>query len=276
MDNLDKIFIKARDEKREIREAVNAHLALPEKASEGNFEKDLSQKLGSFLVDQGYINKIDMWKGSWGCKYDEEEKAVYLNELPMPKREYEYYIVRLGKNSANGQNLFPTNGDETDQYRFLHETSHAYQQLLMDNEAPDNPGQWYDRVLSDDEQQIDSNLGLLFQYCYQKRKENPQKGLSTWGNVPDYNSVQGESSQNATRAIEDANELVTMYLWNPEYLSTFLEYVSVNITGYDETNLAEDKLIKISNTEKESLKDLIRGYIAEMKKNIDRGIISAP
>ena len=61
-------------------------------------------------------------------------------------------------------------------------------------------------------------------------------GLSTWGNVPDYDNI-SEPSQSAIRAIEDANELITMYLWNPKYLDVFLDYISININEYDFSNL---------------------------------------
>lgn len=255
----------------ELLKNIREFLTLPERREGGNPEKELARELGIFVVNQGYVSEIDMWKGSWGCKYG--NKKISINEYPMPQKEYEYYIFRLGADTETGTQLFPENGDETDQYRFLHETSHAYQQYLVDKESPDNPRMWYDRALKEGEGKIDSNYGLLFEFCYRKRKESkrraedPDRGLSTWGNVPDYNCVSDASSQNAVRAIEDANELVTMYLWNPQYLTTFLEYLSGNVPGYDEMSLQEDRLLKISEKEKEkeSLKLLVGEYILEMK-----------
>lgn len=253
----------------ELRKNIEGFLTLPERRDASNPEKELARQLGSFLVDQGYIAEIGMWKGSWGCKYG--NKKISINEYPMPKQQYEYYIFRLGADATTGEQLFPDNGGETDQYRFLHETGHAYQQYRIDKESPDNPRMWYDRVLKEGKEKIISTYGLLFEFCYKKRKENKieaadvDRGLSTWGNVPDYACVQDASSQIAVRAIEDANELVTMYLWNPQYLATFLEYLSENIPGYNEQSLQNDRLIKISEEEKEALKLLVEEYIEEMK-----------
>ncbi len=184
----------------------------------------------------------------------------------MPTEQYNYYIFRLGKNSATGENLFPKPGDETDQYRFLHETSHAYQKYLMQEESPAEPTKWYEKVLSG---KIVSELGILFEFCYQKRTQDPERGLSTWGNVPDYNAVKHAASRNAVRAIEDANELITMALWHPEYLKTFLDYVAGKIPGYREQNLEQDGLIRITDSENNALQILINQYIKKMHDNIE-------
>ncbi len=182
----------------------------------------------------------------------------------MSHENYEYYIFRLGQNQQTGQNLFPDFGDETDQYRFLHETSHAYQDYLMNKESNGEKDKWYDKVIN---REINSIFGILFEYCYKKRREQ-NSGLSTWGNVPDYNNV-SEPSQSAVRAIEDANELITMYLWNPKYLDIFLDYVSCNIDGFNEENIRNDGLSKITQQERSRLKQLIQEYIKEMKQNIN-------
>lgn len=221
---------------------------MPEKRNEGNEDHELAKQLGDFLVDQEYIKAIDIWRGSWGCKY--ENRKIYINDHQMPAAAYNYYIFRLGETLETQKPLFPEAGEEADQYRFLHETSHAYQEYLQAKESPDNPYRWCDRVISEGNEHIDSNLSLLFKYCYKKRHDNPGKGLSTWGNVPDYNNIEDLRSQNATRAIEDANELVTMYLWHPEYLDTYLSYIAGEIPGYGEASIAEDQLIKISLAEK--------------------------
>jgi hypothetical protein len=135
---------------------------------------------------------------------------------------------------------------------------------LTNKENPNNPNQWYTKASNDE---IDSNYAILWNFCFKKRQQGG-KGLSTWGNVPDYNSIQNPQSQTAIRAIEDANELVTMYLWNPKYFETFLDYLSGNISGYGDSELENDNLAKISNTEKEVLVSLIEEYVDEMKKNI--------
>lgn len=268
MPNFENGFLQQKKQKEELQKNVDGFLTLPDKRGGGNPDKDLAKKLGSFLVNRGYIAAIDMWIGSWGCKYG--NKKISINEYPMPEKEYEYYIFRLGTDVATGKQLFPENGDETDQYRFLHETSHAYQQYLVDTESPDNPRMWYDRVLQEGTGKIKSVFGLLFEYCYKKRRENINKGLSTWGNVPDYNCVQDPSSQAAVRAIEDANELITMYLWNPQYLDTFFKYLSGNIPGYDDQSLQEDRLSKISENERDALRLIVEEYIQEMKREMSR------
>lgn len=251
--------------KEKIRERVEKFLTLPERASVGNPEKGLAKKLGAFLVEKDFINGIDIWEGSWGCKY--ENGKIYINDLPMSKEQYEYYVFRLGENPSTGEQLFPKRSErEVDQYRFLHETSHAYQEYIKAKECPDSPELWYDKASRG---QIKSFSALLFEHCYDLRKANPGKGLSTWGNVPDYNSIENQDSQNATRAIEDANELVTMYLWNPKYLDTFFDYISCEITGYGEADLLKDKLIKLPHEKKELLKVVVEKIIADMKKNIN-------
>ena len=256
-------FLQQKNQKEELQKNVDGFLTLPERRDGGNPDKDLAKKLGSFLVNKGFIVDIGMWKGSWGCKYG--NKKISINEYPMPEKEYEYYIFRLGVDAATGKQLFPENGDEADQYRFLHETGHAYQQYLINKESSDNPLMWYDRVLKEGEGKIKSTFGLLFEFCYKRRTANVNKGLSTWGNVPNYNCVQDPSSQNAVRAIEDANELVTMYLWPPQYLDAFLDYLSGPIPGYGKSSLHQDRLLKISEDEKEAIKLLIGEYIREMK-----------
>ena len=246
-------------------ENVATYLTLPERRNAGNPNKELPRTLGSFLVENRYITGIDMWRGSWGCKY--ENGTIYLNDRPMSDEQYNYYIFRIGENPATGEQLFTENGDEADQYRFLHETGHAYQQYLMDQECPDNPGDWYNKVVAGS---ITSTFGKLWKSCYNNRKrDREQGGLSTWGNVPDYNSLP-QPSQNAVRALEDANELVTMYLWHPHYLRTFLHYISGQIPGYGETNLREDKLTKITPEAAESLYDGIARYVEAMKLNTNK------
>ncbi len=236
---------------------------MPERISEGNPESGLAKKLGEFLVEKNFINGIDLWERSWGCKY--ENKKIYMNDVPMSKEQYEHYIFRLGENSFTREQLFP-NQSEADQYRFLHESGHGYQEYIKTKECPDDPESWYTEASKG---QIKSYTALLFEHCYDLRKKNPGKGLSTWGNVLDYNCVKDADSQNATRANEDANELITMYLWNPKYLDTFLKYISCEIPCYGELNISNDKLIKLPHEEKELIKIVVEKVIADMKKNIN-------
>ncbi len=247
--------------KNETKKIVNTFLELPERICSGNQEKDIPRQLGIFLVDREYIKGVDCWKNSWGFKYDSRNRNISISEKEMSEESYNYYVFRLGKD-ANGEPLYPQKGTETDAYRFLHETSHAYQDFLIDKDGASN---WHDKAIKGE---VDSIFSLLFGYCYQKRINNPGKGLSTWGNVPDYNSIENKNNQNVIRAVEDANELVTMCLWNQKYFETFLDYLSLSIPGYDVSSLEADKLAIISNDEKEALNVAVQLYIKEMKKNI--------
>jgi hypothetical protein len=240
----------------ELKRNVAAFLQTPERLK--HEESNLPIQLGSFLVEKGFIRSIDVWRGSWGFKY--EDKKVYLSDTPMPEAAYNYFIFRLGKDNKTGQPLYPSKS-ESDQYRFLHETCHAYQDFLTSTESSDNPDLWYDKAHKNN---IDSTYAILFNYCLNKRLNSQGKGLSTWGNISDYNNYEA-ATQQVARAIEDANELVTMYLWNPRYFETFLDYVAGDIPGFSENDLVNDGLTKISKSEKENLKKLIQMYVEEMR-----------
>ncbi len=243
----------------ELKESLHAYLSLPDRI---NTDKSkLPIELGDFLVDKNIIRGIDVWRNSWGFKY--ENNKIYIAENEMPAEQYKYYIFRLGIDPDTQEALFPK-PDETDQYRFLHEVSHAYQEYLMKKESPDNPNAWYTRVLNN---QIDSNYAILWLFCFKKREQN-NGGFSTWGNVPDYNTVADPTSQRAVRAVEDANELVTMYLWNPNYFKAFLDYLSCAIDGYSDDDLERDGLIKLSSEEKVALSSLVEEYVNEIRNDI--------
>lgn len=242
---------------------VSQFLQLPEKRNYENPDAGLAQQLGVFLVKQGFIKKIEVLKGAWGFKYNSRDKVLSINDLPMSLENYHRFIFELGQNPQTGEDLFPEQGDETSQYRFLHEVSHAYQVYLRDKETAGREEQWCEKVLN---HEITSVFGILFEYCYLKRRTQGL-GLSVAGNLPDYDNVP-EPSQGLTRANEDANELITMYLWNPKYFETFLDYLSGNIRGYGDESLRRAGLRKISNKEKDGLKEIIAEYIREMKENV--------
>ncbi len=255
--------------KKEVREYVESFLTLPKRISETNENKSLPKNLGNFLADKDFIKEIDMWKGSWGFKYNFENKKISIANREMSKENYEYYIFRLGKDQ-NGESLFPKQGDEANQYRFLHETSHAYQNYLIAKESSEkniDPLSWYNQAIQEDD---NSTFSLLFKVCYTRRQINENKGLSTWGNVPDYESIDNKNNRIGMKAVEDANELITMQLWHPKYLETFLDYLSLDIEGFDETSLEQDGLTKISQNTKQSLKGIVELYVEEMKINMER------
>ena len=244
-----------------LREAVAAYLSLPDKRNYDNPDANLAQNLGGFLVNQGYIRKIAPLSGSWGFMY--EDKTISIGDQPISKTNYEHYFFRLGQNPQTREPLYPTGQDETDCYRFLHEVSHAYQDYLTKKENPTNPDTWYQKAASGE---LDSPFAVLFGVCAQIRQKDINRGLSTWGNVPDY--AADRSTELAARTIDDANELVTMYLWNPEYFNTYLDYLAGDYPGYGDQNLEEDGLTKLTPDGKELIRTLVMDYIEEMKQQV--------
>lgn len=248
-------------EKNDVDEAISAYLTLPEKRDYANPDIDLAKKLGNFLANKGFINEIDMWHKSWGFRY--EDKKIFVSDKPIPQEQRDYYIFRLGSNPETNEPLYPVEEDEINTYRFLHETSHAYQDYLTQKESPEDPKLWHTKAV---QLKLETPFALLFATCYQNRQKTLNRGFSTWGNIPDYS--RDPNTELAARALEDANELVTMELWNPKYFETFLNYLAGDIPGYGDQDLEKDKLIKISAGEKENLTYLVKDYIAQMKQEI--------
>jgi hypothetical protein len=263
--------LEKKDEKIELKRKMEIYYdSFPKRREVGNSDSSLAKELTLFLIDKEYITEVQKWN-SWGCKY--EDGVIFINEQEIPQEKENYYIFRLGENQLTGEHLFPKIGDgvggEVDTYRFLHETNHAYQDWRKDE---DNSERWFEDAISKSVKEKTSPMERIFKFCYEKRKEQGF-GLSTWGNVPDYDyrahpEIPNIESEVATRAWEDVNELSTMYLWHPEYLNTFLEYLSGNIDGYGNQDLKEDKLVRITEEEKKFLQKNILQYIEEMKENI--------
>lgn len=237
-----------------------AFLSIPPRL-DPNGRNKTGVKLANFLTDSGYIKKIKQWEGSSGFKYDSRDNSISMPENEMPKDAYDYYVFRLGTDSQSGENLYP-NPEEMDQYRFLHEVNHVYQDYLVNEDGPER---WYNRAIDGE---INSSYANLFRFCYEMRTQNPGIGLTPWGNQEDYNSIENQNSQLATRAIEDANELVTMYLWSPEYFQTYMEYLSLEIDGYGQSSLDKDRLITFPTASKEQLSRTVSTYVQEMKEAI--------
>lgn len=260
--------IESNTKNKELHENVESYLTLPDRIGTTNENKNLPKDLGKFLVDKDFIKGIDMWE-SWGFRYNSEDKKISIAEIDMSKESYNYYIFRLGLGS-NGESLYPEYGTETDQYRFLHETGHAYQSYLVKKESSVlkiDPMSWHNEAVKGED---NSTFSMLFNLCYKIRSVNENKGLSTWGNVPDYNGIDGNSNRIAMRALEDANELVVMKLWHPKYLETFLDYVSLKINGFNESNLESDRLVKIGEKAKSDLKEIVDLYVEEMINEISK------
>jgi len=277
--------------KEELRKRVEDLLNVPRKATEGDENKDIEKNLGFFLVEKGFIEGIENREEDWGFMYHSVTRKISLSEKEMPHIKWEQCIFKVGVNEKTKENLFPSPGPETKRYRFLHEANHAYQEYLCRQECSDNPKEWYQKAL---EGEIDSCYGELFVFCFKKREANDEreglkrtkeKGLSVWGNAPNYGKEENESilnraSEIAVRAQEDANELVTMFLWHPSYFNVYLDYLSLNHDNPQirEKELTEEDLEKrgvtrISTEEASHLEEMVRAYTEEMKEEIRKAQI---
>jgi hypothetical protein len=273
--------------KEKLKVKIEEYLDVPEKAKQGDINKDIEKKLGCFLVDKGYIKETEERDDDWSFVYYSITRKVSVSEKGMPHQKWEDCIFKMGKNEKTGEDIFPVPGVETKKYRFLHEANHAYQEYLCSKESPDNPREWYQRSLQGE---VSSAYGMLFNFCFRKREEadinkrekEPSRGLSIWGNALNYNYKENEqipnkASEIAVRAQEDANEMITMFLWHPFYFNTYLDYLSLN---YDNINIRERELTKedlekcnlvsLSKQEKEVLENIVKLYVKEMKREISK------
>ncbi len=271
--------------KEELKKKIEECLDVPPKALRGDENEDIEKKLGDFLVEKGYIKGVDERKEDWGFMYHSVTKKISVSQKEMPHMKWEHCIFKAGFNEETKEDLFPSPGQETEKYRFLHEANHAYQEYLCYKESPDDAKEWYQKVL---EGEIESPYGGLFEFCFQKRieedekegmKKTIEKGLSVWGNAPNYNHKEegalNKASEIAVRAQEDANELATMFLWHPRYFDVYLDYLSLNHNNYQirekeltKEDLEKRGLIQITKEEANYLKKMVLDYIEEMKRNI--------
>lgn len=275
-------------EKEELKRKIEETLNVPQKALVGDKNKNIERDLGYFLVEKEYIKGVEEREDDWGFVYYSITRKIAVSQKEMPHAKWEQCIFKMGVNEKTGENIFPIPGLETKKYRFLHEANHAYQEYLCSLECADDPKMWYQKSL---EGEVESCYGELFNFCFQKRIEDDEKrgekkdrerGLSTWGNAPNYNykeenEIPNRASEVAVRAQEDANELVTMYLWHPDYFNIYLDYLSLNHNNHQirekeitESDLEIDGLVRLSKEEADYLRELITEYSEEMKKHIAR------
>jgi hypothetical protein len=239
---------------------IDKYLDIPERI---NLQKtnNLGKEIALFLARKGKIENVKTWRGSWGFKWESKEKAIYRSERPMPPEMYDKYVILLGKDEKSGEPLWPQ-PSEIDKYRFLHEVGHAYQDYQIEKDGSGE--RWYDRAVKGE---IDSYFGILFGYCYDLRTKNSGKGLSTWGSQSDYSNLD-LMQRNAVGALEDVNELATMYLWHPKYFETHMKYLAQEIPGYGRESLDRDNLTPINSDIKDLLIEAVTGYMAEAKESI--------
>ncbi|MEI7792364.1 MAG: hypothetical protein WCI57_02675 [Candidatus Berkelbacteria bacterium] len=249
-------------EQSELEKTVHAFLTLPSKRDYDNPNVNLPDELGQFLVDKKYITAVEE-NDNWWYKYEDGE--ISCGRTPMNRAQYDAYIVQLGVRPDTGEPIWPTTNNDLAKYRFLHETGHAYQEYLSNEESGGNIPRWLGAA---SEHKVDSNYGILFDSCYQRRNMDKSIGLSTWGNVSNY--AEDPETEVVARALEDANELVTMYLWNPGYLKIFLQYLCGELDDYGDDDLRKDRLRKITPEEKDAFFELVENYVDEIKDDVKR------
>lgn len=234
-----------------------------------NKNLSLLKWLWDFLIDKWYIKDIDQFDNSRAYMYNSEEKKIYIWEQQIPNEEYEKFIFRLWKNS-DGKYIFPNNL-ESNIYRLLHEIGHAYQDFLIDKESKNeakNRHNWHNKIINGEWE--DSYFGMLMKFCYKLRKETWNRNwLSIFGNISAYDYLD-TYTQNFTRALEDSNELVNMYLWNPEYLKIFLSYITWNIEWFDKDFIVKDWFVVLDIEKATDLYIVIEEYVNEMKNTINK------
>ena len=278
-------------DKEEILKYVSAFLTLPERARTENDNIELPKALGEFLVEQEYNKNIAMHYESWVFGYNSENKTIYISKEEMPQTTWRDFTFRKQTTleSRDGEEprneplgpvhpIYNSNGGENELkvYRFLHETIYAYQEYLKDSESAKrklDPKYYYENAVN---QIIDTPFAKLFSFCYLKRKNNYERinvirGLSTWGNIEDYNyedneEIPNQNSEHASRALKDANELITMYLWNPKYFETYMNYLSPAPNAGE--LLYKKGLLKLKKEEACHLGDLVNILVEDMKESI--------
>jgi|GEM_PF-1467497 len=271
--------------KEKLKNKIKEELSVPRKAIEGDENKEIEKYLGLFLVEKGYIEEIETRDEDWGFVYHSVTRSIAISEKEMPHTKWEKCIFKMGINKKTEENLFPNPGVETKRYRFLHEASHGYQEYLCHKESPEDAKLWHGKSL---EGEINSFYSKIFNFCFHKRaeendnkgeKKEKERGLSIWGNVSKYSVESGEilnkNSEIAVRAQEDANELITMFLWHPEYLDNYLDYLSLNYENHQvrerestREDLEKRGLLQISKEDAGYLREVIASYVGEMKNEI--------
>jgi hypothetical protein len=236
---------------------------------------DILKKLIYICKRDGYFNEIRPFRG-WGQMY--QEGVIYLNESPMNDASYRHLIFL----DQEGRRPSPA---QVDNYRFVHELSHAYQDrsINIDNSNLNfrDTDEWamsmiylgQDKVnLSEKEfkefygDRKISSYAKLYGYCYYLRDKYKNlaeyRFLTTFANQPDYHQYT-DITRFALGAIEDSNELVTMYLWNPSYFISYMNYLSGENREY-QIYKETDNILTISIEEKNKIIDLVIEYTEEI------------
>ena len=213
---------------------------------------------------------------SYGQMYAPENNTIYLNELPMPISFYNNHIYQ------DSRNLAPSL-EKIDHYRFIHESSHAYQNIQMHQDflnpkmietGVTNVDRW-EGLLENSKAELEaadlydslSDYGKLYHYAYHlrlSRGENNQNNLSTFASQPDYSGYSGVERRRLA-ACEDANELVTMFLWNPWYFTSYLALLKDNHANSLQFK-SQARLTTITEAEEGQLFEIVLTYIQNLNK----------
>lgn len=211
---------------------------------------------------------------SFGQMYAPSNNTIYLNELPMPRTFYNSHIYQ------DSGNLAPTL-ERIDHYRFIHESGHAYQNIQMHAdfrnpkmiEAGATTEETWERLMELSKEELKaadlydslSDYGKLYHFAYHLRLSkgiNNNNNLSTFASQPDY-ARYSEVEKRKLAACEDANELVTMFLWNPKYFTNYLALLKSN--NYSAFK-SQGRLTTISEAEEAELFEIVLTYIQNLIK----------
>jgi hypothetical protein len=241
-------------------EEIQFHLTLPERISDKNHQPDLGKKLGEFLVQEDFTLDFE-------------------NEEEMTLEYWRDYFFRRQITLPDGttESFFPMHplyqpGEETneiDTYMHLKKVISAYREYVLKAEIMEECMSLEDyyklALLGETESTI---FVELFRFCYEKRERGEYRGLSIPGSSEEYDNEKNEEIVNLeaellTRTLEDMDELITMYLWNPQFFEGFINYLPTKEKG----NLRK-KLLIIEDEEVKVLKALVFSYVEEMKERI--------
>ncbi len=267
------------EDPQELLEDVRTHLVLPDRAKFENEQEDLSEELGVFLTKAGYIKELrikeneDDQEKDFTFDYDSESKIIYLSEEEIPLTHWRdnFFRIQTPLSKTEKHPFYPVHplytqeaeGDEIQKYMFLQKTVLAYQEYLKDKESEAEgiePEQYYELALIGEVSLTPSVE--LFRTCYEKRELNSDysRGLAISSSQENF---EDEKTECIFKAKEDMNELITMYLWNPEFFKGFVDY----LTKREKGPLGK-KIIKISEGEAKEIKDIVFSYVEQMKEEI--------
>ncbi len=164
---------------------------------------------------------------------------------PNVKREDDdsNQIIYL-EHSENG--LHPRNKEETNKYFLIQNINFKYQKCLIKEEKKFD---WFEEALFG---KINTPLSNIFIICLKQRLDLKKTGLSKKGNHSFNNKIDLKEKLHK-KSLEDCNELISMYLWHPQYLKEYLY------------KLEQNKKVNLKKIEKDTLIHHIYTYVENAK-----------